>query len=751
MGYSLSGGIEGDPFGTVTLVVNGDVVAGEVRLRGATYTVRSTGGVVEIRETDPATLPPGAEPERPAPAADEAVPAGAAAAVRDLPEADLQAASGLSEIDVLVVYTAAAREAAGGEAEIEADIDLWVAATNGYYLDSGVQQRIRLAHTEELDYVEDQSIYDLGALREKGDGLMDEVHAMRDAVGADLVHLVERWGVKGAVRNCGRAYLMTDVGPGFRSWAFGATTLSCGSLTFAHELGHNMGLNHDRYVEDLDLEGGLRNTPHVHAYGYVNQPGLAAGAPASSRWRTIMAYSTQCEHLGTDCPRVGRFSNPAQEYVDDPVGVWRNGNAGAVTGPADAVSTLNETRSTVASFKTWSRGPRVVSLKRRLPAKRRTNSDTPTWRLAFNRDVENVTDDDFVFSGSGLAGATPTVTAKAGSRRIYDIAAAGVADFDGSVTLGFSPRQDIRSLAGHPLLTTRPAYGQRSYTLDNTAPTPSLSPSSAGGSPFVATIRFAEDVSGFDEAGDVAATGASVTAPARSDARTYTVQVTPASSAAGTVSLSVPAAAATDLAGNPSVAASADVAWDPSNGASLTVSGLSNASVSENARWTSAAPSVGGSPSGTVSWTMEGVDAALFTIHSRTGVLRLPARNFERPEDADADNRYEVTARVTDASGNSAAAAVTVSVTDVNESRSVQVRGASSRKVPDGLDYSSHAWLDCSIPCWVAGGAAEPVSWTKSGADAALFTLDSATGALSPGQPGTSMRRRTRTGTTRTG
>ena len=188
-GFSLSGQLDGEPLSAMTLVINGDVIAGEVRLPGATFTIQSVGDLVEIRETDEAVLPECAEPERPPPAS-----TGGAATARDLPVVDFQASTELTQIDVLVVYTTAAKDRVGGEADIEARIDQWVAATNGYFETSSVNQRIRLAHAEELDYVETSSSFELTPLRQKNEGFMDEVHSMRDAVGADLVHLIERWG-----------------------------------------------------------------------------------------------------------------------------------------------------------------------------------------------------------------------------------------------------------------------------------------------------------------------------------------------------------------------------------------------------------------------------------------------------------------------------------------------------------------------------------------------------------------------------
>ena len=58
-GYSLSGHIEGVELGTVTLVVNGSVVAGSVRTPGGTYRIRSIGNrLYAISEIDESKLPP---------------------------------------------------------------------------------------------------------------------------------------------------------------------------------------------------------------------------------------------------------------------------------------------------------------------------------------------------------------------------------------------------------------------------------------------------------------------------------------------------------------------------------------------------------------------------------------------------------------------------------------------------------------------------------------------------------------------
>ncbi len=62
-GYSLAGRLAGVEMSTVTLVVNGDVVAGTVRTPESTYRIRPAGGGLHaVSEVDLSQLPPLGEP-----------------------------------------------------------------------------------------------------------------------------------------------------------------------------------------------------------------------------------------------------------------------------------------------------------------------------------------------------------------------------------------------------------------------------------------------------------------------------------------------------------------------------------------------------------------------------------------------------------------------------------------------------------------------------------------------------------------
>ena len=247
-----------------------------------------------------------------------------------------------SIVDVAVFFTPAAREAAGGTAAVEAAIDLMAAETNQAYADSGVEQRIALAAVEEVRYRESgNSIRDLFRLNDPADGHLDGVHVVRDLTGADLVQLLVGKGTFcGVANSVPRAEL-----------ALGVTLLDCGGLTFAHEVGHGMGLVHDRYVECAGSPTCTVSDHYPYSFGYVNPRGLGSGAPASSRWATIMAYLDRCADAGVSCRRLARFSNPLRSHRGDPLGQAGDRDAASVDGPADAVRALNDVRHSVAAFR----------------------------------------------------------------------------------------------------------------------------------------------------------------------------------------------------------------------------------------------------------------------------------------------------------------------------------------------------------------------------------------------------------------
>jgi len=98
-------------------------------------------------------------------------------------------------VDLLVVYTPAARDGAGGSEAIQSQIQAAVLEANLVLQNSRAHARLRLVHATKVDYVESQSVSnDLARLRNPSDGFLDEVPALRNQCAADLVCLVTETG-----------------------------------------------------------------------------------------------------------------------------------------------------------------------------------------------------------------------------------------------------------------------------------------------------------------------------------------------------------------------------------------------------------------------------------------------------------------------------------------------------------------------------------------------------------------------------
>lgn len=339
-GYSLSGHVDAPSGGAVTLVVHADAVSGTIWTpRGAWEIEPVFGDLHALRRVDPRARLPGAEPLRVALKAEP--PATAAAGMDDG-----------SVVDVLVLWTPGTLALAGTEARLDIAIDLAITTTNDAFESSGVDLRVNLVGAEQVDYVPSgQGETDLQRLREPEDGFMDAVHARRDILGADLVALfVDDTDVGGI------AYVLRQLNAAFRSSAFSLVWYGQGpyhrGLTFAHELGHNMGLAHDRYVATEN------NGIFGYSHGYVNLKAFEAGAESDACWLTIMAYATRCTDAGFETPvAIPYFSTPHRVYPEAgdvepaPLGVPKDSDAAHADGPADAALTLSRTRVIVANFR----------------------------------------------------------------------------------------------------------------------------------------------------------------------------------------------------------------------------------------------------------------------------------------------------------------------------------------------------------------------------------------------------------------
>jgi hypothetical protein len=308
----LYGRVDDQPLSQVVLAYVDDAVAGSiVTPDGEMFLVRyAGGGVHRTYQIDPERIPSEGEPMMPSFAADQRPdltgsapePIVAPLMAADAPPVaedatDMQVRDGSnSVVDVMVVYTTQSRINNGGVSGMNALINAATAKANLAYTNSQAPVLVRIAHTAEVSYAASGSLgTDLGALQNGSDGKMDEIYALRTTYNADMVSLFVPTGDAAGI-----AYLINpeSSGAGALNWVMSVVVdvYADGNITFAHELGHNMGAGH-----------GLGNGGGVFSF--------AGGYRffTSNQWyRTVMAYAPGI--------RLPYFSNPNVGYLGSPTG-----------------------------------------------------------------------------------------------------------------------------------------------------------------------------------------------------------------------------------------------------------------------------------------------------------------------------------------------------------------------------------------------------------------------------------------------
>ena len=296
-GRLRSGGFVGD----VVLTFNKGSVSGLIYSPDAVYEIAPKGDKNILIELDQSLFPPCAgeiEGEK-AMSQSVTVPAG-------LYESG-------DRIDVLVFYTAAVRTSAGGDTQAQTIAQQAIAATNTAYINSKIRQRVRLVGAE-LTALNETGTFGTELSNLRSDA---SANSRRDQLKADLVDMLTN-----STAACGIGYLMGSL-PGNANNGFTVTARTCavGNLSFAHELGHNMGSQHNP-------ENGSGPT-FPYAFGhYVN-----------GSFRTVMSYADPCT---SGCTRVAHFSNPVINY---------NGLATGIDNARDNARSINNTADSIANYR----------------------------------------------------------------------------------------------------------------------------------------------------------------------------------------------------------------------------------------------------------------------------------------------------------------------------------------------------------------------------------------------------------------
>jgi hypothetical protein len=215
-----------------------------------------------------------------------------------------------ANVDLLVLYDT--HSANYFNQQVETAMQNWVAQANNIYRDSNIDIQLRLVGA----VAHEQAGADMSAVLTS---LRQDTTAvnLRNQYGADFVTQLHQTG------ECGIGYMAVSA-----PWAWNVVGPDCGPLVLAHELGHNMGLNHSRKQGDT---GGAR-------YSY------ALGHGVDGLFGTVMTYSWL--YVNKASGRVAKFSNPDVNCLGVPCGV-------PVGQPdeAHAAQALNNVKNEIAAFR----------------------------------------------------------------------------------------------------------------------------------------------------------------------------------------------------------------------------------------------------------------------------------------------------------------------------------------------------------------------------------------------------------------
>jgi len=312
-GYVWSGRMADDSVGYAVMVISGGQTTGQILYKGRLFRIQPiSGDIHRITEIDESKFPPEQFVRSP-----NSAPASG-------PQ-DLSAPAGKSTIKVLIPYTKKAKQEAGN---IKQTAKLAISLANTGAKNGGASIRYKLAGTFKTKYKESSHQSDLYAIQ-GGGGKAKDIHKQRKKKKADLVAMLRVSDSGSGI--CGIGFFNENTTPSDRPYGFSVTSVNCVTYhSVAHEMGHNIGLEHDRYVVTQPPKGDYN-------FGYSN---------VGKQIRSIMAYANECNaKIGTGCTRVPMYSSSKKKYQGNKLGEKKKSK-----GRADASKVLTVNGKAVKKF-----------------------------------------------------------------------------------------------------------------------------------------------------------------------------------------------------------------------------------------------------------------------------------------------------------------------------------------------------------------------------------------------------------------
>lgn len=206
-------------------------------------------------------------------------------------------------INLAVYYTEEASQAQGGA--MDGMVQSLIDDINFTFERSEIHHSVNLSSSGKVDFDEIGDIVKTrNLLQSKEDGILDDVHALRDETRTDVIGLIVNRGLP----VCGIAYIPEEWGKDYSSYAFFVVVRECAqtNLSFLHEFAHILGVRHDFYKDST--QGSPINNNHGMIYRCQDY-----------FCRDISAYPDYCvdvldiprSEVRIKCPRERIFGGPS--------------------------------------------------------------------------------------------------------------------------------------------------------------------------------------------------------------------------------------------------------------------------------------------------------------------------------------------------------------------------------------------------------------------------------------------------------